>query len=362
MRRAFLIGATVFCAISLGSHAADASTDAMSRSRQLTRWFYAGQIDSLLAAVRAFDLVGSGDSVVARWVREPGGTVPPNWPEGPATLEGRDGLAKMITRAHAMFGRESARIEDAIYGNNRVAGLSDYFRIARFTGKQGSSVTLNWTVDREGQCWGGFLMPTPRIPPSKYDGYRSKTRLRLPFDGEWMVLQGGRKPHENDHLFHEPLRYACDFVVVRDGVSFSGGGTENSDHYAFGLPILAPAAGHVLAEVDTFPENTPPDPRPGYMGPGNFIVIDHGNGEYSVLAHLKRGSVTVARGDSVSTGQKIGECGNNGFSTEPHLHYQLQISPRPGGPVVPAGFIDYWADGVHVARGEPRKGQQVRAK
>jgi len=92
------------------------------------------EMDDLVAwcGDEGFDLVAAGDSVVARWVREPGGAVPPNWPEAPATLDGRDGLAKIIAQAHAMFGRESARTEDAIYANYRVAGLTDYFRIGQF--------------------------------------------------------------------------------------------------------------------------------------------------------------------------------------------------------------------------------------
>ncbi|MGG1659400.1 M23 family metallopeptidase [Brevibacillus sp. NRS-1366] len=50
---------------------------------------------------------------------------------------------------------------------------------------------------------------------------------------------------------------------------------------------------------------------------GNFVEIDHGHGEFSMLAHLKQASVTVAPGDRVGTGDVIGLCGNSGNSSEP---------------------------------------------
>ena len=370
MRRCHLISIALICATSLGfppvpaiaAERADSQlAKAEARGRQLTAWFAAGNVDSLLPVLRAFDLAVAGDTVVARWVREPGSPVPSNWPEAPANLHGREGLQQVIEHARSKFGRESTLVDEASYQNLRSAGHTEYFRISHFSGYESGTVTMNWAMDRRGSSLGGFIMPTPEVETSEYDNYEPKTHLRLPFDGEWTVLQGGRRAHENDQLFQTPLRFACDFVVTKNGLSFSGRGTRNSDHFAYGLPIVAPGSGRVIAAVDTFPENTPLHPPPGHR-PGNFVVIDHGNSEYSVLAHLKRGSMRVARGDSVTIGQKIGECGNNGFSTEPHLHYQLQIMPRPGGPVVPTVFHDYWVGGVFVERGEPRKGEHIRAK
>jgi len=56
---------------------------------------------------------------------------------------------------------------------------------------------------------------------------------------------------------------------------------------------------------------------------GNYIVIDHGNGEYSAYAHLKEGSITKKSGDKVKRGEAIAKLGNTGHSTAPHLHFQL---------------------------------------
>ena len=57
------------------------------------------------------------------------------------------------------------------------------------------------------------------------------------------------------------------------------------------------------------------------------MIIQHGSAEYSLLAHLRRGSVSVRVGEAVTRGQPVGECGNSGFSTVPHLHFQVQDRP-----------------------------------
>ena len=65
---------------------------------------------------------------------------------------------------------------------------------------------------------------------------------------------------------------------------------------------------------------------------GNYIEIDHGNGYVTAYGHLSK--LNVRKGDKVSRGQKIGEVGNTGRSTAPHLHYEIQyqnktIDPTP---------------------------------
>ena len=61
---------------------------------------------------------------------------------------------------------------------------------------------------------------------------------------------------------------------------------------------------------------------------GNCVIIDHGNAEYSVLAHMQEGSVMVKAGERVAAGQVIGKLGNSGDAFGPHLHYQLQSGPQ----------------------------------
>jgi murein DD-endopeptidase MepM/ murein hydrolase activator NlpD len=90
------------------------------------------------------------------------------------------------------------------------------------------------------------------------------------------------------------------------------------------------------------------------------VILDLGEGEFAVLAHLKNGSVRVAKGQRVERGAEIGRCGNSGNTTEPHLHFHLQDGAKFGtAEGLPAFFTDYVADGERIAHGEPLRGQTV---
>jgi septal ring factor EnvC (AmiA/AmiB activator) len=70
-------------------------------------------------------------------------------------------------------------------------------------------------------------------------------------------------------------------------------------------------------------------------GYGIKIDIDHGNGYHTWYAHLSRVSVTI--GERVSKGEPIGAVGSTGFSTGPHLHYQIMYE---GTAVNPTPFLN----------------------
>jgi murein DD-endopeptidase MepM/ murein hydrolase activator NlpD len=63
---------------------------------------------------------------------------------------------------------------------------------------------------------------------------------------------------------------------------------------------------------------------------GNYIEIDHGNGYVTAYGHLSKRD--VRKGDKVFRGQKIGESGNTGRSTAPHLHYEIQYQNKAVDP------------------------------
>ncbi len=147
--------------------------------------------------------------------------------------------------------------------------------------------------------------------------------LDSPLAGEWFVSNGGRSVLLNGHSANESN--AVDFMRLgANGRTHTGGsGAPLSSYAGFGWPVLAPADGRIVEVTDGYADN-PPGTNSDHA---NHLVIDIGNGRYVSMAHLKQGSVTVHVGDLVGQGKRIGAVGNNGHSSEPHLHLQVQDSP-----------------------------------
>lgn len=90
----------------------------------------------------------------------------------------------------------------------------------------------------------------------------------------------------------------------------------------YGTPITATADGIVVAA--------------GWNsgGYGNMVDIDHGNGIVTRYGHAEE--VVVSPGQTVTRGQIIAFMGSTGFSTGPHVHYEVRIN---GEPVNPSGYL-----------------------
>lgn len=85
-----------------------------------------------------------------------------------------------------------------------------------------------------------------------------------------------------------------------------------------GTPIFAPADGIVIYSGT----------KPGF---GNTLSIDHGYGLETIYAHAK--SLKVKKGKYLKRGDLIAEVGNTGYSTGPHLHYEIRINGIPIDPL-----------------------------
>jgi len=69
-----------------------------------------------------------------------------------------------------------------------------------------------------------------------------------------------------------------------------------------------------------------------WSGYGNCIIIDHGNGLWTLYGHIKNGGLLVKEGDSVKRGDKIALVGSTGNSTGPHLHFEVRKDEVPVNP------------------------------
>lgn len=61
---------------------------------------------------------------------------------------------------------------------------------------------------------------------------------------------------------------------------------------------------------------------------GNYILVDHGNGYYSLYAHMSKFVSGLSVGSVVERGQQIGYVGSTGDSTGPHLHYEIRTCEK----------------------------------
>lgn len=92
----------------------------------------------------------------------------------------------------------------------------------------------------------------------------------------------------------------------------------------YGDPIHAAAPGTV---VDA-----------GWLGGyGNAVVIEHGNGIATLYAHMSALAVEV--GDEIDTGRVVGYCGSTGFSTGPHLHFEVLLGGEATDPLPWLGIV-----------------------
>ncbi|MCE9576279.1 MAG: urea transporter, partial [Deltaproteobacteria bacterium] len=183
-------------------------------------------------------------------------------------------------------------------------------------------------------------------------------QIGLPFFGAWTVTQGV----DGAHTHQGAWAHALDFEVFdAEGFPFRNRGEALDDYLCFGLPVVAPASGTVAAVHDGAADQPPGELDPGKPW-GNAVVLHVGAELYVVLAHLKRGSITVVPGQVVALGQPIAACGSSGRSPRPHLHLQVQRTIELGAAAIPFALGHYLVEGaarryVHV--GVPVEGERI---
>jgi peptidase M23-like protein len=132
-------------------------------------------------------------------------------------------------------------------------------------------------------------------------------------------------------------RFATDWVRAgADGLAFRGDPAKLSNWSAYGAEVHSVGPGTVADVRDGVPENDPTSDKKAVpitvdSAPGNYIIIDMGNGYFSLYAHLQPKSIRVKKGDRVRRGQVIALLGNSGNSDSPHLHFHITDGNSPLG-------------------------------
>jgi murein DD-endopeptidase MepM/ murein hydrolase activator NlpD len=130
---------------------------------------------------------------------------------------------------------------------------------------------------------------------------------------------------QKQRLDHTPSTYPVNGVLMRGfGVKSDPFTGKVRPHHgldlaaAMGTPIYSPAAGKVIL-------------REFQTQYGNTVVIDHGYGVETLYGHMSKFAAKL--GQTVRRGEILGYVGNSGYSTGPHLHYEVHADGRPQNPM-----------------------------
>lgn len=215
----------------------------------------------------------------------------------------------------------------------KIATLRYRFDLSNADGTRTVQQTLDVAV-RSYHNHGNYLLPlSGRI--LNYDGHDALGHHRR-FDVHFgPIAQLGFK--------RNAMRYSFDFVPVdASGAMFRGDFADNTSWFGFGAAIRSIGDGVVVAVENAQPDNRQFDPSQLATNRmvlfGNYVVVDHGHGEFGVYAHAQVGSVVVGVGERVRQGQTIAKVGASGSAFFPHLHYQLQDGPDLDAEALPSYF------------------------
>jgi hypothetical protein len=145
--------------------------------------------------------------------------------------------------------------------------------------------------------------------------------LAPPIKGRW---HWGNSPNHTAFDAHAwpHQRFSVDLTMVDDTNSTIKPDADpnvNDSFYAYKQPVLAMKAGKVIKSWDQEDENFGKTANPAIKNI-NYVLIEHAPNEISGYYHLRKGQNVVKVGDNVVVGQQLGQVGNSGGSSEPHLH------------------------------------------
>lgn len=144
------------------------------------------------------------------------------------------------------------------------------------------------------------------------------------------------EPSDTGFIWPVPGKYGISSYMGWRWGSFHKG----IDIWAYGIRgsnVVASASGTVIVANNTCTHDWGKDGSCGCGGGyGNYVIIDHGNGYWTLYGHMQYAAVNA--GDYVTQGQKIGVVGTTGWSTGDHCHFEVR---QNGEPVDPTQYVSY---------------------
>jgi len=187
----------------------------------------------------------------------------------------------------------------------------------------------------------------------RYKG--SERTIFLPFSGRWSVWQGfsGKWTH------HGCWKYAYDFIINDDNSkSYRNKGQNIEDYYAYRKPVLSPSRGRVVKVINNLPDN-PIGQVDKTNNWGNLIIYQDYRGYFVEISHFASDSVRIKEGDWVERGTLLGLCGNSGYSPQPHIHVQVQLTEEVGACTLPFSFVSYASEGHFYSNNLPEENEVI---
>ncbi|MEP0711754.1 DUF3887 domain-containing protein [Algoriphagus sp.] len=257
-----------------------------------------------------------------------------------------------INGLHSQVGKIE-NMEFTRYENGTYASYKTTFEKGLFA--------VNISLDTDSKINGLFVKPFQErnLPTLE----RNKTKLILPFQGEWTVFWGGDTKELNYHVEHAAQKNAFDIMIMdASGKTYKTNGQTNEDYYAFGKELISPADAEVVLVVDGVKDNVPGELNPIYI-PGNTVILKTVTNEYLFFAHFKQHSIVVKEGQKVKQGELLGLCGNSGNSSEAHLHFHIQnVEDMTKATGAKAYFEEIIVNGETKTDYSPVKGDKVKNK
>ena len=168
----------------------------------------------------------------------------------------------------------------------------------------------------------GCEAPVVIAPPLTGEGWwdgNGCCEVISPHRGATLPVNGELRP---------PEQFAIDFVQLNAHDGCCTGPVKQLGSWPFlGAAVFAVADGVVVDRRDGMDEQVPGEVKgvTALNATGNSVIEDIGGGHYVLYAHFRTGSIParIVVGTRLRRGEQIGEVGNSGSSTAPHLHFQV---------------------------------------